>query len=67
MNNDVVFYAKLDKLYKHIAEGWSVSISESMAGLNQVSCNEKYKKSEHYERVRKIAKGMKKDVNRNFN
>lgn len=53
----VSYNAKIDSLYKYIAEGWSVTLSESKAGLTHDSM---YKRSEHFARVRRIAEGRTK-------
>lgn len=54
MSQPVSYTAKIDSLYKYIAEGWSVTLSENKAGLTH---DVNYKRSEHFNRVRKIAGG----------
>lgn len=55
-------------LYKHINDGWSVSVSEARANLKYSSqLYRKYRLSEHYERVRKISKGRRSNVTQSIN
>lgn len=54
MSQPLSYTTKIDSLYKYIAEGWSVTMSESKAGL---ASDANYKRSEHFNRVRKIADG----------
>jgi hypothetical protein len=51
----IEFNARVDALYKYCAEGWSIVMSESKAGIGIGSqYYEQYKNSEHHARIRKM-------------
>jgi hypothetical protein len=51
----IEFNARIQALYKHCAEGWSIVMSESKAGIGIGSqYYEQYKNSEHHQRIRQM-------------